>query len=291
MLLVVALPNCQWANLKYPKFDGRDHVGIGAWHACSAMFESTQVYAPPLPVCSHSDLEECAKMENCNVFADFSEKPAANKHYEKSWVQCRTKCSLNVWGSHCLNMGCGGSQHTEQCKNVTEAVQQSFHVSYRDTSEPAWIAGDRCRDVSEICDIDAELGQAGGFGWCGFGFFALGQCLLIAYTTMHKKRDVLRVLVASLASFLVAWILLLVSWAIFVSALHSNATCTIIDASANGAIIATGNFGEIINGQGSYSFAFVIASWVLATLVVGVISHRVCNEFAKKRNAKSPAEE
>merc|ERR1719221_683200 len=283
MMLVVALPNCQWANLKYPKFDGRDHVGIGAWQACSAAYESSQDWARPLSGCSSSYLETCAAIPSC-LDGDVS-----NEDYEKSWVNCRSKCSLDAWASHCHGMKCGGSYHAEQCTNVTQAVHQNFRVEYQISNKPAWNAGERCRDISDICDNGEDLGNAGVLGWLGFGFLSLGQCLLMAYVAMHKKRDMLMCLAASLASFLLAWILLLCCWAMFANAVRSDVRCVIVDASGTGAVTATGAFGDIVRGQGSYSFAFVVASWALATTVVGVVSHRLGGELLKRRSAKQGA--
>jgi hypothetical protein len=169
---------------------------------------------------------------------------------------------------------------------VTQAVQPDFQVRYSKTNELAWSGGGRCRALSEICDNAGELEKAGVFGWCGFGFFSLGQCLLMVYVMRYKKGDMLRVLAVSLASFSLAWILLLCCWAIFIGAVHADATCKIMDASDTGIVFADGKFGDIIRGQGSYSLAFVIASWVFATVIVGVISHRVCSEYAKRRKGE-----
>jgi hypothetical protein len=183
-------------------------------------------------------------------------------------------------------MKCEGSYHAEQCTNVTQAVHENFRVEYQINIQPAWNAGERCRDISDICDNGEELGNAGILGWLGFGILSLGQCLLMAYVAMHKKRDMLMVLAASLASFLLAWVLLLYCWAVFANAVRSDVRCLIIDASRNGVVTASGAFGDIVHGQGSYSFAFVVASWVLATAVVGVVSHRLGGELVKRRGAK-----
>jgi len=289
MMLIVAVPNCQWGNLKYPKFDGRDHVGIGAWRTCSNVFESDQGWVPPRSECSQLDLQSCAGITGCNE-GGFSERDGANELYEASWINCRTTCSPGVWESYCLSLGCGGSDHATQCSNVTEAVHQNYQVTYVATSGLAWAAGDRCRDVSEICDNGARLGHAGGLGWSAFAFVALAQALLIAYAMWFKKRDMRAVLVGSLASFALAWILLLASWVVFVDIVSSEATCTIVDASDTGAIIASGKFGDIIHAKGSYSFAFVVASWVLLTLVVGILSHRVFAVLSKSRSKSNAAE-
>jgi len=274
MMLVVAVPNCQWGNLKYAKFDGRDHVGIGAWETCSVIFESEQDWAKTRSECSQADLNTCASIKDCKI-GDFSDQKGSNTDYEKSWVNCRKICSPKAWEAHCISMGCGGSQHTVQCNNVTKAVHQDFQVSYVDSSEPAWTAGDRCRGVGELCDNDGTLGQVGGFGWASFAFACIAQMLLVAHATISNKARKLKVLVASLANFAVSWVCLLVCWALFANAVGSKATCTVIDASATGAVRATGNFGDIINASGSYSYYFVVLSWLLTTLVIGVLAEHI----------------
>jgi len=274
MMLVVAVPNCQWGNLKYPKFDGRAHVGIGAWKVCSSMYESSQDWAPPRQQCTRAELEACGSVTRCNE-GDLSDQAGANVKYEKSWLGCRTNCSLDAWKSYCLDMNCGGSLHTTQCANVTEAVHQAFEVVYQASSEKAWLAGDRCRDVSALCGNGDKLGQAGNLGWSGCAFAMLGQVLLIGFCTMRGKHNMFKALVGSLVSNGLAWILLLASWAVFTSAVAEETTCTIIDASDAGAVLASGKFGDIIKGEGSYSYALVLGAWCLMTLVVGVLVQRV----------------
>jgi sodium-dependent phosphate cotransporter len=290
MMLVVAVPNCQWGNLKYPKFDKRDHVGIGAWEACSVMFESSQVWAAPYSAKLQScNLQVCAVIEGCSN-AGFSDKKGSNDAYQKSWTECRGDCSLSSWEAHCLRMGCGGSQHAMQCNNVTKAVQPNYQVSYGNSGEEAWAGGDRCRGVDEMCDNGATLSAAGALGWCGFAFSVLGQFLLLTYGSMGQKPSKLKVLIASLANFSIAWICLLVSWAVFASAVGGEATCTVMDVSASGLVIASGSFGDIINGVGSYSYLFVLLSWLLTTLVIGVLTEKVYKEVTKKDEAKQQPE-
>jgi hypothetical protein len=182
-------------------------------------------------------------------------------------------------------MGCAGSQHTTQCNNVTKAVQPNYQVSYETSGATAWTGGKRCRGVDEICDNSGTLSTAGVFGWCGFAFNVIAQFLLLTYGSMREKPSKLKVLIASLANFSIGWICLLVSWAVFASALSDKATCTVMDVSKNGLVKASGNFGDIINGAGSYSYLFVILSWILTTLAVGVLTQKVYTEFSKKAKA------
>merc|ERR1712217_577553 len=91
----------------------------------------------------------------------------------------------------------------------------------------------------------------------------------------------LKVLIASLANFSIGWICLLVSWATFASAVSDKAACIVMDVSKTGVVTATGNFGDIINGVGSYSYLFVILSWLLVTFVIGVLTQKVYTEVFK----------
>jgi hypothetical protein len=177
-------------------------------------------------------------------------------------------------------MACSGSEHKVQCNNVTAAVNPAYQVTYKSSTEPAWAAGERCRSIGDVCDNGATLQHVGGFGWAAFAFLSIGQILLVAYGTMSNKNNKFKALVGSLANFSVGWICLLVSWAMFAGAVNNKATCTVMDASAKGLVVASGNFGDIING--SYSYNMVIASWVLMTLVIGVVAQRVCTDFKKK---------
>jgi len=289
MMLVCAVPNCQWGNLKYPKFDGRDHVGLGAWEACSAMFEEKHAWAQALPACSQSDLQGCASITDCSK-AGFSDIMGSNTEYEGSWKSCRTKCSLSEWSAHCLSMGCAGSLHSEQCNNVTKAVKPgAYEVTYKSSTEPAFAAGSRCRALGDICDNSGSLATSGAFGWCGFTFALIGQLLLIAYGSMGKSPNRLRVLMGSLASFSIGWICLLISWASFASSVSGKASCTVMDVSTNGLVTASGNFGDIINASGSYSYLFVILSWLLTTLVLGVLVQKIYIEISKKGGEKTAA--
>lgn len=281
MMVVMAVPNCQWGNLKYPKFDKREHVGIGAWQACSQMYTSEASWAQQLPACTPAQLQNCGPIKDCTKL-ESSDIAGANENYEKSWTECRKTCSLASWSSYCLGMDCQGSNHKEQCENVTKAVHQDFQVSYSASGGQAWSAGDICRDVSDVCDNGATLGHAGNFGWSAFAFTALGQSMLIAYCALNKSRDMFKVLVSSLASFVVAWVLMLASWATFANALGSETSCTVMDASTLGAVVASGPFGDIIMGQGSYSYALMIWSWILLTVVVGIVGHRAYTDRKTK---------
>jgi len=273
MALVISVPNCQWGNLKYTKFDGRDHVGIGAWSVCSAMFEEDVPWAAQ-PSCSPAELKVCANFTGCEV-TEFSTTAGANKLYEKAWLDCRDKCSSKEWEDHCKDAKCGGSLHETQCRNVTDALQENYVPSYKWNHKPAWVGGSRCRDLDQLCRPISSLKTAGVFGWLGFAFAIIGQGLVMAYLSLQDPVRKFQILVGSLASFSTAWIALLVSWSVFASLLSSEVQCRLMDASAQGAVVAHGKFGDIIQASGSFGYGFVVGSWVLMTLVVVVIGHRV----------------
>eukprot|EP00931_Biecheleriopsis_adriatica_P021310 TRINITY_DN13970_c0_g2_i1.p2 TRINITY_DN13970_c0_g2~~TRINITY_DN13970_c0_g2_i1.p2 ORF type:complete len:126 (-),score=23.05 TRINITY_DN13970_c0_g2_i1:47-370(-) len=81
-------------------------------------------------------------------------------------------------------------------------------------------------------------------------------------------------LIGSLACFAVTWIFLVASWGVFSGALGNAATMKLIDDSGTGAIIAEGNFGDIIDGS-SFSFHFVLISWLLTMPIMGLIAHKL----------------
>jgi len=99
--------------------------------------------------------------------------------------------------------------------------------------------------------------------------------------SVSKKQHKFKMLIASLANFCIGWTCLLCSWAMFASAMGDKATCTVMDASKTGAVKASGNFGDIIVYSGSYSYYFVIFSWILTTLVIGVVAQKVFVDVRK----------
>merc|ERR1719235_1631114 len=99
LTLLCSVPNAQWANMKYAKIDPREHVGIGAWSACSAIFKKEVDWASA-PNCTAQDLATCWdwKMGKCGE-EGFADTAGANSKYEKSWDNCTAhfKCSPEQW--------------------------------------------------------------------------------------------------------------------------------------------------------------------------------------------------
>jgi len=294
LLLITGVPNAQWGNMKYAKFDPREHVGIGAWSACSAQF-TEQVSWATAPSCTQVEASSCWSwhMSSCSS-ADFADTAGANKNYEKSWENCTAhyQCTPAQWEAACLAAGCGGSGHESQCKNLTAAVSRDIVVSYSN-SGIAWSEGDACRPLNEVCDNAGTLGHAGNFAVVGLLAAVAGQICLLAYQFMRKSRDMSKILLGAAGAFAFAWVMLLASWAAFASAVGGETTCTIIDVTTRKAALVTGPFGEIINGGGSYSYGFVIFSWILLTAVLAVVVQRVLfdmkNPFSAQEKAAAPA--
>lgn len=166
---------------------------------------------------------------------------------------------------------CAGGLHFEQCRNVTSAVERNHGVEYGEVGQFAWKAGRLCRDITEICSNAGSIKVAGDFAATGLFFVCLGQVTLLAYVFLGKKRDMGKFLHASLASFVVAWLALLIGWWAFAAATDQSATCVVQDVSKTGAVRATGRFGDIINEGGSYTFGFVIGAWLLLPLTIALI--------------------
>jgi len=289
--LMAALPNSQWANLKYLNFDERDHVGIGAWSMCSAQFKKDMPWAttPDQAACTTAVLDACAdkKMPSCTNtssadYATFSDNAGVNKEYESSWTECRSKCSTSKWEQHCKALSCPGSLHTKQCENITK-VEHDYSVIYKPVSSAglAWSKGDLCRPVSDFCDNSAGLANIGNLGWAGFAFTVLGQACLMVNSV---KIEMVKPFFASIAFFALAWVLLLASWATFAGSLGDDVSCTVVDSVAWGcgaganssskcAVTAKGKFEDIVNP--SYIYGYVVGCWLLLSIIIALQSTQV----------------
>jgi hypothetical protein len=160
-----------------------------------------------------------------------------------------------------------------QCRNVSQAVHRPYSVIYGPVGMNAWEAGGLCKDVGDLCtDVDGPLKNAGDCSVSGLVFAGLGQAFLLVYSMRPKKTNMLW---ASEACFAVAWILLLASWAIFARVSSQDATCIVEAESKTGAVIASGQFSDIVNGRGSYTFGFVIGAWLLLLPTMTLIGLRL----------------
>jgi len=289
LLLLLGVPNAQWSCISFADFDPRGHVGIGAWSACSDQFEEAMSFAPA-PSCTPTEASTCWAwtMASCGT-AGFSDDAGANEAYESSWENCTAhfQCTAAQWEAACLSANCGGSSHSDQCKNLTAAVSHPGVVLSYPGSGTAWEAGERCRPVEQFCDNHGMIGHAGNLAVASIVFALLGMALLLAYQGLRSMKDVSKALAASAAAFALTWVLLLASWAAFAGAANGKTTCTVVDATTRKAAVATGTFSDITRNTGSFSYGFVIGAWVLLTLTLPVIVHRVICDLKKPPEAKA----
>lgn len=282
LMLVMAVPNNQWGILKYTKFDGREHVGIGPFSSCSKHFEKEVNYLPPHSNCTSTTLTGCFSSLSSACAADgFSSQGGSYKKYESSWASCRDKCTTKQWLDKCTSLACSGSSHAEQCGNVSSAVKGSFEVTYG--TGVAWEKGEKCRATAKVCDNAGQLASAGTLGIVGILAAFAGQTSLLAYVFLDGKFDMKKALIGSLVGFAFCWLFLVASWGSFASALSSEAACTVMDDSGSGAIIAKGKFGDIV--KGSYSYDFVIISWLLTMPIMAIIGHKLAAGMRKPAGA------
>mmetsp|Transcript_60710 Transcript_60710/g.120284 ORF Transcript_60710/g.120284 Transcript_60710/m.120284 type:complete len:869 (-) Transcript_60710:319-2925(-) len=288
LALWAALPNAQWAVIKFHKIDKREHVGIGGWSACGALFKKDAAWAP-IPLSGSNatiHLQSCTadlKMKCANK-STFSTIPGANKEYEKSYYAC-TRVDKKSWESFCLNsvQGCG-TKHKEQCGNITKAMARQWTTDYS-ASGTKWKAPSAddyvhnpCIPLDSLCTDVGKVTSAGTLGMAGTVFFSLGLVLIIGYAFFTESRDLSKVLMAAAALLMLSWMMLLASWACFASVLGQSTTCYLQGDHNEGIIAAKGAFGDIINHNGSYTYYYVIGAWVVLTAVIGLVVQRVVAE-------------
>jgi len=285
MALLVGLTNAKWADLKYPSFDGRDHVGFSAWESCSYGYKDNDVvWAKPydLSKCTSTYLSTCATndaMTKCSTVS-FSNIPDINKEYEKSWTACREVCPMFKWSQWCDAQACGGTLHKLQCQNVTDAVMRPYVVNYGPShvvgsadKTHAWKKGDRCRALSDVCDNSESIKVAGDVGVVALVCAIIGHVAVMTYNSMQKKRDMKMMLIFSLGSWCLTWLFCFVAWLCFFTASQEEATCVVEDVSGNGAVLAKGAFKDIASS--SYTFGCVLGSWILSLVAIFAILARL----------------
>jgi hypothetical protein len=158
----------------------------------------------------------------------------------------------------------------------------------------AWEEGKLCRDVDFLCaGVADDIKSAADLSVVGLVFAGVGLACVVAHAIRQNYQGVL---FASLAFWSLAWMFLLASWAVFAGSLSKTAVCKVEAESGNGAVIATGKFGDIIKGSGSYTFGYVIGAWFLSTVPIALIVLRInelrrANSSTKKDEAKCFAKE
>lgn len=272
MFLLMAVPNCQWGNIKYTEEDGRDHIGIGAWSSCSKSFEESVSFLAPSPVlCSATELRACSES-----FLDKCTQDSSYDVYVEAWHECKPLCSATQWVAHCQAQDCAGTSHNHFCTKVFEAVQSDHRsFTYGTTGEVAWNSKGACQRNENICNNYLTLAHAGNLALMGILTAIVGQCLLLSYVFIHAKRDMGRFLLGAAVSFGACWVFLLAAWVVFANALGVDVECKIMAQSGKGAVIAVGKFGDIVEAGGSFSYHFIVCSWVLSLVILAILIQRI----------------
>jgi len=294
LLLLMAVPNAQWGNLRYPTFDPREHVGMGAWAVCSTHYEDPMTWGAP-PTCTAAQASLCWswKMGSCATSpADFANIPGANELYEESWNNCTAEfqCTPTQWETACLAGACGGSLHQQQCTNLTEAVTIDATIAY--SSSPgttAWDAGAACRPIGDVCDkMASPVGAAGVFATMGLLAAVVAGGSLSVHGFLGKNPRAVIPIAVSAGLLVLSWLCVLISWAIFAGKLDSPTTCTIVDVTTRKAVTATGSFRDILDNGGGLCFGFIVAAWVLLTFTAPLVMWRTIQEVRGKTEGTDP---
>jgi sodium-dependent phosphate cotransporter len=287
LALLMVVFNAKWADMKYTSWDKRNHYGISGWGACSYAFEKSMAWAPAINEagCTSTVLNDCGKdlLDGGCSNSGFSTTDGSNSKYEDSWVGCRKLCTTTQWKAWCDAQNCKGDKHFLQCLNVTAAVQKPYTVSYMPAGN-AWEEGKLCRNVEFLCaGVEGDVKSAADLSVVGLVFAGFGLASVLAHAIRQNYQGVL---FASLAFWAIAWMFLLASWAVFAGSLSKTAVCKVEAESGQGAVIATGKFGDIINNSGSYTFGYVIGAWLLSTVPIILIVLRI-NELRKPKQGEA----
>jgi len=177
-----------------------------------------------------------------------------------------------------------GQKNKEQCTNITSAVVRPYEIDYS-ASGNKWTAPSKddyvhnpCIPLDSLCTDIGGVTHAGNLGTAGTVFLSLGLAMMVVYTFLNESKNVSKVLLMGATSLVLSWVMLLASWATFASMMGQSTTCYIESDHAEGIVAAKGKFGDIINGSGSYTYYYVIGAWVVLTLVLGVVIHRIFQE-------------
>lgn len=158
----------------------------------------------------------------------------------------------------------------------------------------AWEAGELCRGLDFLCTgVDGDIKVAADLAVAGLVFAGAGLGSLIAYSSRQNTHIIV---FASFALWVLASVLLLASWAVFTSTLGKDAQCKVEAESGKGVVVAAGRFSDIINESGSFTYGFVIGSWLVAFIPIVLIALRI-NDISTKKlvdevdSTKKPVEE
>ncbi|CAK0888535.1 unnamed protein product [Prorocentrum cordatum] len=304
LVMLMAVPNAKWSDMKYASFDARDHVGIGAWSACSAMFAEEVGWAPSPLTGTDLDAHLATCMADlssaCADQSDFSTVLGANTVYEESWQGC-TDATTGDWLSGCEALTGCGDLHATQCANVSAAVTRTYAIDYSQ-SGTKWAAAPAsscsadalpkacCIPLGDLCTDVGGLTAAGSLSVAGIVFSLLGMAAMLAYLARGDKRDMRKVLWGTAAAFGVAWVLLLAAWTIGLSALGQETTCWVQDDQNDGIVAAKGKLGDIGNGVG-YGLGYIIGGWALLNPILAITALRIVADVKAGPPQKEEASE
>jgi len=258
---------------------------MGGWMTCSYAFEKEMQWAamPSTGQCTSTYLNDCGSdhMSGCGD-AQFSATNGAYLAYQDSWKSCRKMCSALQWEAWCADLNCGGGQHVKQCNNVTKAVRGMYDVQYAPSNGVAWPAGEKCRDIEELCPgMEEPFKVTGDLSVVGLVCVGVGLFTLLLYQFLNGKRDFSVALKVSLASLFCGWIFLFASFLKFSATLGEDATCIVEAENMEGAVWAHGRFSDIF-ASGAYAYGFVIGAWALLMVIMLVLVLRI-NQSAENR--------
>jgi len=154
-----------------------------------------------------------------------------------------------------------------------------FEVSYGVAGKQAWAAGDFCRPIADLCS-DLDLSTSGNLAVAGLFFAAIGQIALLSSIFFDGKRDIKPLQMGAFAAVFLSSVLLIASYGTFSGSLSTTTSCTLIAPSGTGAIIGTGNFGDMV--KGGFSHSFVLYAFLLTIPFVAVVGHRLASTMSKK---------
>merc|ERR1719221_29071 len=187
------------------------------------------------------------------------------------------------WQAWCDQQNCAGYDHKMQCKNVTDAIFRPYQVKYGQTAWPgggekAWTKGNVCRDVSFLCtQIDGSVKASADLSVVGLTLAGVGQVALLVYSFRLNLKPALQV---AFAFFVLAWFFLMISWAVFAASLGKNCECLVEADSNKGVVVASGQFREIINGSGGYTYGFIIGAWLLMFIPITLMALRIKEDMS-----------
>eukprot|EP00928_Gymnodinium_smaydae_P069760 TRINITY_DN5344_c0_g1_i2.p1 TRINITY_DN5344_c0_g1~~TRINITY_DN5344_c0_g1_i2.p1 ORF type:complete len:1338 (-),score=280.92 TRINITY_DN5344_c0_g1_i2:171-4184(-) len=306
LALALAVPNAQWASLRYASFDRRASIGIGPWQACSEAFATRDVAwarAPPphascLAASARGGGGACAEVlaHACESFGgdgSGQSRSAVAALYQDAWLNCSWTCSPDAWKDSCASFERCHNGHGELCSTVAAAASfgrgQGVAVKYAPRSASSryawvWQAGPRCRQ--NACGSSTSLQAAGYAAATAASLLAFGEVLLLARLTGLCSG--FRMLRAALA-FLVATLLsLTIALSCFAAALRGATQCVALEPSGGEGVLLRGTLADIAGGWLFPASGAIGVAWLAVALAVTIALVRLRNEVVSARGLLQP---